>query len=107
MRLATSAVLIHQEVLRPHAAPPIATTTVAILALAAAILLLAGLWTPVAGTVVALVELRAAFSSAGDPWTPILLATLGVALTLLGPGTWSVDARLFGWKRIDIENRQK
>ena len=29
-----------------------------------------------------------------------MLGTLGVALALLGPGGWSVDARLFGWKRI-------
>jgi uncharacterized membrane protein YphA (DoxX/SURF4 family) len=38
--------------------------------------------------------------------THILLATLGTAVALLGPGAWSVDARLFGWKRINIPNRK-
>jgi hypothetical protein len=31
---------------------------------------------------------------------------VGVALALVGPGKWSVDARLFGWKRINIPNRK-
>ena len=32
----------------------------------------------------------------------IVLAALGVALAMIGPGAWSVDARLFGRKRIRI-----
>ena len=68
--------------------------------------LLAGLWTPVVGTFVAVFELWSLFSQPGDPYTHILLATLGAALALLGPGARSVDARLFGWKRIDIRDRR-
>jgi len=30
---------------------------------------------------------------------------LGAALAMLGPGAWSVDARLFGRKRIQIPLR--
>jgi putative oxidoreductase len=70
------------------------------------ILLLVGLWTPVAGTLVAVVELWSAFSHPHDPWTYIFLGTFGAALALIGPGAWSVDARLFGWRRIDIRDRK-
>jgi hypothetical protein len=68
-------------------------------------LLVAGLWTPIAGAGVAVFEVWNAFSQPGDPWAKILLGTLGLALALLGPGAWSIDARLFGWKRIDIRPR--
>ena len=78
----------------------------ALIVIALAILLIAGLWTPVAGALVALIEFWNAYSRSGDPWLYILLGTLGVALALLGPGAWSVDARLFGWKRIDIRDRK-
>jgi hypothetical protein len=35
----------------------------------------------------------------------ILLAVVGAALAMLGPGVTSIDARLFGRKRIDIPER--
>ena len=70
------------------------------------ILLVVGLWTPIAGSVVTLIELWNILSQAGDPSIPILLGTFGAALALLGPGAWSVDARLFGWKRIDPPDRK-
>ena len=70
----------------------------------AGIFLIVGLWTPVVGMLVAAVEGWNVFSQPGDPWTYILLGMLGVALALLGPGAWSVDARLFGWKRLDLRS---
>ena len=75
-----------------------------ILSTAAGILLLVGLWTPIAGALAALIELWHTFSQPGDALIYIMLATLAIALALIGPGAWSVDARLFGWKRIDIGN---
>jgi putative oxidoreductase len=65
------------------------------------VLLIVGLWTPVTGSLVAIAAVWNVFS-AGHPWGWIMLATLGAALALIGPGAWSLDSRLFGWKRVDI-----
>jgi putative oxidoreductase len=70
------------------------------------LLLVAGLWTPISASLVALFALWNALSKASDPFPDILMATICVALVMLGPGAWSVDARLFGWKRIDIRERR-
>jgi putative oxidoreductase len=81
--------------------------TGAILELAAAcfaVLLLVGLWTPVVGALIAIAELWLVLSHARDPWMHVRLGALGAALAMLGPGAWSVDARLFGRKRIEISD---
>ena len=70
------------------------------------ILLLLGLWTPIAAALAAVLALAGLVMRSGDPWLHILLLTLGVALALLGPGAWSFDNWLFGWRRIDIRDRR-
>ena len=72
----------------------------------AGILLVVGLWMPIAGSIVAVLGVWKSMTQPGDPWANIFLATIGIALALLGPGEWSVDARLFGWKRIDVRRKK-
>jgi uncharacterized membrane protein YphA (DoxX/SURF4 family) len=71
------------------------------IAVVAGIFLLVGLWTPVVGMLVAIVEVWIVFVVAGDPSVPLMLATIGAALAMIGPGAWSIDARLFGRKHIE------
>ena len=68
--------------------------------------LLLGLWTPIVGALAALVALWSLFLIPGDAGFHVLLGTLGAALALLGPGAWSVDARLFGMKRVEIGDQK-
>lgn len=62
--------------------------------------ILAGLWTPVVGAMVASVELWIALEAGNDIWTSLTLAVFGGTLAMIGPGAWSIDARLFGRKHI-------
>jgi putative oxidoreductase len=82
-----------------------ALVIVQLAAAAAAALLLLGLWTPIVGVLMAAAEWCLALSHPRDPWMHILLGAFGAALAMLGPGAWSVDARLFGRKRIQIPHR--
>lgn len=67
----------------------------------AGVLLLMGLWTPIVGGVVAVVELYVALAHSAHPWIPIVLATLGATIAMIGPGAFSIDARLFGRKHLE------
>ena len=61
--------------------------------------ILAGLWTPLAGSLIVIVEVWTALTGAGDE-SSLILATLAGTLAMIGPGAWSIDARLFGRKHI-------
>jgi uncharacterized membrane protein YphA (DoxX/SURF4 family) len=101
LRIIVATALIARCVQSINDAPP-ETVTPHVIAAAAGLFVLFGLWTPAAGAVLAICEFFIGFSHDHDLWLSVLLATVGIALALLGPGTWSVDARRSGWKRIEI-----
>ena len=74
------------------------------------IFLIAGMWTPPTGILIAIVESWTAWSLYRSRLPAaemhVLLAGLSVSVAMLGPGAWSVDARLFGRKRFDVDGRR-
>jgi uncharacterized membrane protein YphA (DoxX/SURF4 family) len=101
LRVAAAIPLIQDGFTRLPAALPLLAILQLVSAGAAALLLI-GLWTPVAGALVAVMELSLAYSHVADPPMHIMLAVLCAAIAMIGPGAWSLDARLFGRKRIRI-----
>jgi len=78
-----------------------------LIAISGGIFLLGGFWTPVMGALIGLDEVWIAFSHYAPKreatWIHIFLAIVTVSVAMLGPGAWSIDARLFGRKRFDID----
>ena len=103
LRLVCGVVVIAGGVTTIIAASHTQTLLLQSMALAAALLLLMGLWTPIGGLLILVVEVWFALSRTSIE-SSVLLATIGAALAALGPGAHSVDARLYGRKRIQIRN---
>ena len=80
-------------------------------AAAGGVLLLAGLWTPIAALVTAGIVMWMAatrhFPAEGSLLVYFMVAVQSISLAMLGPGAWSVDARLFGRRRIELRNRDR
>jgi uncharacterized membrane protein YphA (DoxX/SURF4 family) len=105
LRIVAGILLIHDGAIGLLRSPQWEGIVMQAITIGAGILILAGLWTPMAGIVVVIVELWIVLSRADSLRSSIVLASLGAALAMLGPGVRSVDARLFGRKRIDIPDR--
>lgn len=105
LRMITGTALVGpQYVSRAHS---IESMVFAVAAMIVGLFLIAGLWTPVSGCIVVILEVWRFISQPGDLWTSVLIAGMGASLALIGPGRWSLDARLFGWKRIDLSSSRE
>jgi putative oxidoreductase len=61
-----------------------------------------GFWTPVMAGLEGIGELLMTVTDPGRYESHLLLAILGISLAMLGPGAWSIDALIFGRKRITV-----
>ena len=86
--------------------PPLHLAVVSAVLVISALLLIVGLWTPIAASLVTVTELWKIFAFPSDRWIYILLGALAAALVMLGPGAFSFDTRLYGWKRIELPTRK-
>ena len=102
LRLLAGSGLLHGGIVSARSASNTPQMVPPILAAAFGAMLVVGLFTPFAGIMAAPVEVWIAFSHPGYGWPQIGLAVLSLSLALIGPGAWSIDARLFGRKQIDL-----
>ena len=105
MRLVSGLVVIGRGIGRLNSGLPVGPNALEILGIAAGILLMVGLWTPASASLVAVLGGWNALSQVGDPSANVLLCAIGIGLALVGPGACSVDARLFGFRRIDVDRK--
>jgi uncharacterized membrane protein YphA (DoxX/SURF4 family) len=87
-----------------HPGEPAGSVILRLLAIGDGAMLIAGLWTPITGSLVIGLAIWQTLLHHESPYPGILLAAMGAALALVGPGALSIDAWLFGWKRIDLGN---
>lgn len=74
-----------------------------VLAIADGAILIAGLWTPLAGNpafALSAAEIRVYHE---NQCPGILLAAMGAGVAFVGRGALSIDARIFGMNKIDID----
>jgi putative oxidoreductase len=102
LRLLAGSGLLYGGIVSARSAFDASQTVPPVLAAAFGAMLVVGLFTPFAGIMAAAVEVWIAFSHPGSRWPQIGLASLCLSLVMIGPGAWSIDARLFGRKQIDL-----
>jgi uncharacterized membrane protein YphA (DoxX/SURF4 family) len=103
MRLAVGITSVSTAALRLLAGVALLSEAGLVLQILSASMLVLGLWTPVVGIVLALVEVYRATTAADHfDLLGVLRAAIAASLVMTGPGAWSIDARVFGRRRIDV-----
>ena len=103
IRIAAGAALAIDGKVRVQFGEPPLPLTLGLLEVATGAVLIAGLWTPVAGVLSMALSVSEILVFHDTLCPAILLACMGAGLAFIGPGALSIDAWLFGLKRIDID----
>ena len=99
-RLVTGIVLLQSGIALFKETTAVATSILQAMAAVVGLFIMIGLWTPLAGALIAGIEIWIALLHPENPRAVIVSAVLGATLAIIGPGAFSVDARLFGRKHI-------
>jgi putative oxidoreductase len=105
LRLAAGSPLIIDAIHGLLRSNQVTTVAVQLGAIGIGACLIAGVWTPIAGALQVTLELWTVLSRTGTDRSALLLGAIAASVMMLGPGAWSVDARRFGRKRIDLQVR--
>ena len=105
LRVASGSALIYQGVSALSGGGTWANAVLHSCALLLGVMLLAGLWTPIAAVLAVVATVCGTLSHASPRPQLGSIAVIAAALALLGPGAWSLDAWLYGWREIKIPAR--
>ena len=106
LRLAAGIALVVQGTQGLLAQPPLVAVLGHALSIGIGMLLALGLWTQFAAALLVADALWHVYAH-GPAFRWMLLAAIGAALMLIGPGAWSIDARRFGWRRVELRDRAR
>jgi putative oxidoreductase len=104
LRIVAASGLVTEAVLwlQPPIAPGYAMLAVAEVLFI--VLLILGLWTIAAAILTLLLQTAELLANHPAIELHLMRASLELCIALLGPGEWSLDARLFGRKRVEIRD---
>ena len=109
LRMLTGSVMIHFGLHGLSEASAPVSFVPPVICIGCGTVLFVGLFTPVAGVIAAVTKGWIAFSGfsshSDNPWIAVLQAILAAALAMTGPGAFSIDARRFGRKHINLSDR--
>jgi uncharacterized membrane protein YphA (DoxX/SURF4 family) len=103
IRIAAGAVFIVDGKAMVYSGQPVFPLILGVLSVAEGAVLVAGLWTPFAGVFAIALSAIEILVYHESLYPGILLAAMGAGVAFVGPGAVSLDAWLFGLKKIDIE----